>query len=154
MTPRTDAELSKSAGTELAGTVEGYFARILEAELGEANKANSELVDIHTDTICQLTAARAELEQARRTCAELVTDSNAITLATSLHKMEKERDEARVDAERYKADRNRSRVEARLEWMPKVKELVEALREVNGRDEPTPFKIKKLVAKYDAKSQL
>jgi len=34
-----------------------------------------------------------ERDKARKTCAELVTDSNAITLAESLHKMEQERDD-------------------------------------------------------------
>lgn len=42
-----------------------------------------------------------ERDEARQTCAELVTDGNAVTLAAGLLRMEQERDRYRNLAEQY-----------------------------------------------------
>lgn len=79
-------------------------ARELELELNEARKELAHQIDMSCQCEValrsQLTAAQQEIEDLKRTCAELVTDGNAITLAQSLQQKCEELMELRKDKER------------------------------------------------------
>ena len=57
--------------------------------------------------LIELDAVRAELADTRRTCAELVTDGNALTLAVSLQRKCLESEEAKMDV-------------VRMEWLQRL----------------------------------
>lgn len=75
-------------------------------ELAEANEKHAALSNIYADTIQlveqqarELKAARTRADAAEATCAELVTDGNAITLAANLAKKSQECDAQRTELE-------------------------------------------------------
>jgi hypothetical protein len=92
--------------------VEADFARKLERERDEAREYADKLV-AHKDMVClpkDLEVLREanlglamELNEARATCSELVTDSNAITLARTAVRITQERDQARRERDEWKA---------------------------------------------------
>jgi hypothetical protein len=85
-TPRTDAAVVRCACSDYV--IEPDFARTLERELAQVN-LELESVKSGCAKVCREIRAdnaklTAERDEARQTCAELVTDSNAVTLAASL----------------------------------------------------------------------
>jgi hypothetical protein len=72
LTPETDAQIR--------GPIRLYPHSLCETEVVVADFARK---------------LERERDEARKTCAELVTDGNAVTLAESLHKIEAERDQLR-----------------------------------------------------------
>lgn len=65
-TPRTDKELERMKAGGCPGIVCGDFARTLERELNEANKAADQLVEIQTETAEQLLTATQQLDEAMK----------------------------------------------------------------------------------------
>lgn len=89
-TPDTDAfEASLTAWTVRDLNAATDFARRLERER-DALKTECTMLQIERANYAR------KRDEARKTCAELVTDANAITLAESLCRMESERDAARA----------------------------------------------------------
>ena len=91
-TPETDEQL---VFHDYGIAVDADFARNLERERNEARQAFA----IATD---QLVQVQSELRQARATCEELITDSNAVTLAATVVRLERERNEAREENARLR----------------------------------------------------
>jgi len=111
-TPRTDAHIEQE--NLYPWLVKSNFARQLERELNEANRSSAldrqllatnklitpSLLEHYESLEQQLTTALDRVKSLEATCAELVTDGNAITLAENLHKMEARVKELEKDKER------------------------------------------------------
>lgn len=100
-TPETDAAAfdiphhgGDGTGSRVA-VVHYQVARRLERERDEALALLAQYSAEREHNAMQALAYKAERDEAIATCQELVTDSNAVTLAATVVRLERERNEAR-----------------------------------------------------------
>ena len=95
-TPESDAMEYYDAMCDPCRVVEANFARKLERERDDIRAQLREEQQLHVQTL-------NERDEARGTCSELVTDSDAITLARTVVRITQDRDEARGQRDRLAA---------------------------------------------------
>lgn len=93
-TPETDA-LQYRVGDSNHFAVHAFHARLLERERNEAREQLASEKSTRNAIIAKGLETERQLFEARAICEELVTDSNAVTLAATVVRLERERNEAR-----------------------------------------------------------
>lgn len=91
-TPETDAQ---AGFHDLDTAVPADFARRLERQRNEAREQLASEKATRNAIIAKGIEMEHQLAEARAICEELVTDSNAVTLAATVVRLERERNEAR-----------------------------------------------------------
>ena len=124
-TPETDYEVNDKSFIYTMGglppvVVHVEFARKLERERDDIRAQLREEQQLHVQTL-------NERDEARETCSELVTDSDAITLARTVVRITQDRDEARGQRDRLAAALRKL---ADCDWVITPHDRMDAVREI------------------------